>query len=402
MTESVTKLAFFGDWAPGNKDVVLSAPDCPSILNLEGPVIDAHGPIPEKPLKAGPSLANSSLPDFPHGGVLSAANNHFMDFGVGGAESSQLRVLESNWKLAGYGMNAEEARTAIVFKLEGLTIGFLSRCEHQFGIAQLTQPGVAGIDATLFAHIRKLRHTCDIIIVSLHAGSEMLPWPSPSRQQTYRALIDSGADVVHGHHSHVPQGYEYYNGAVIFYGLGNYCVDPVKWCGHPNALWSLSPQISFDTNGIECQVQATEIQQYKHDIKLTTFDPSKLGERRLYLEQCNEPLSEPELLEGIWQEFCLSEYKRVYSRWLGFSGILPRKATRGLYQFLKTFLKPCDGPLTHARMAVSREDLLRHHLFSCESHSNALATALGLLGGEIVDLRTPESRELHRAIYRPS
>ena len=34
-----------------------------------------------------------------------------------------------------------------------------------------------------------------------------------------------GFDIVVGHHAHVPQGIEKYNGGIIFYGLGNLCFD---------------------------------------------------------------------------------------------------------------------------------------------------------------------------------
>jgi poly-gamma-glutamate synthesis protein (capsule biosynthesis protein) len=35
-------------------------------------------------------------------------------------------------------------------------------------------------------------------------------------------MIDNGADLIVGSHSHVPQGVEYYNGVPIFYSMGNY------------------------------------------------------------------------------------------------------------------------------------------------------------------------------------
>jgi poly-gamma-glutamate synthesis protein (capsule biosynthesis protein) len=37
-----------------------------------------------------------------------------------------------------------------------------------------------------------------------------------------KACIDAGADIVIGSHAHVVQGIEYYNGGMIFYGLGNF------------------------------------------------------------------------------------------------------------------------------------------------------------------------------------
>lgn len=47
------------------------------------------------------------------------------------------------------------------------------------------------------------------------------------------------------HHAHVPQGWEEYNSGWIPYGLGNFCVDPIKWFWHPNVLWPLAPQLSL-------------------------------------------------------------------------------------------------------------------------------------------------------------
>jgi len=41
-----------------------------------------------------------------------------------------------------------------------------------------------------------------------------------------------------------------------------------------------------------------------------------------------------------------------------------------------------------------REYLLRYHLFACVSHSEAISTALGVLGGELEDLRTSETKIL--------
>ena len=38
--------------------------------------------------------------------------------------------------------------------------------------------------------------------------------------------------------------------------------------------------------------------------------------------------------------------------------------------------------------------LLRYHMIVCESHRQMLATALGVLSGEIKDLRTEETRHM--------
>ncbi len=38
------------------------------------------------------------------------------------------------------------------------------------------------------------------------------------------ACIDAGADLIMGHHAHVPKGIEIYKGKAIFYSLSNFCM----------------------------------------------------------------------------------------------------------------------------------------------------------------------------------
>ena len=55
-------------------------------------------------------------------------------------------------------------------------------------------------------------------------------------------LIDSGADVILGHHSHVIQEIEEYNNGIICYSLGNFISDMV-W--NPRTREGLSVKITF-------------------------------------------------------------------------------------------------------------------------------------------------------------
>jgi poly-gamma-glutamate synthesis protein (capsule biosynthesis protein) len=62
--------------------------------------------------------------------------------------------------------------------------------------------------------------TFDIVMV--HGGAEWATRPSGSQRELYRSFVDAGADLVLGHHSHVVQGVESYEGALIAYSLGNF------------------------------------------------------------------------------------------------------------------------------------------------------------------------------------
>lgn len=63
----------------------------------------------------------------------------------------------------------------------------------------------------------------DLIIASCHWGIERDYQFNSSQQDAAHYLIDNGADVVIGHHPHVLQGIENYNGKYIIYSLGNFC-----------------------------------------------------------------------------------------------------------------------------------------------------------------------------------
>lgn len=81
--------------------------------------------------------------------------------------------------------------------------------------------------------IRVLKKQSRLVIVSLHwgGGSEGRYFPDWDQPKIARQLIDSGADLIVGHHSHTLQPYEIYKGKYIFYSLGNFCFDDIIFEG---------------------------------------------------------------------------------------------------------------------------------------------------------------------------
>ncbi len=61
-----------------------------------------------------------------------------------------------------------------------------------------------------------------VIIVHFHWGEERAYVPNSTQKSLGRFTIDSGADLVLGHHPHVVQGIEEYNNKFIVYSLGNF------------------------------------------------------------------------------------------------------------------------------------------------------------------------------------
>ena len=74
----------------------------------------------------------------------------------------------------------------------------------------------------------KMADSTAVVIVNLHWGAEHTLRPLPQQRLEAHALIDAGADVIIGHHTHTLQTTETYRGKPIFYGIGNFIFDQQK------------------------------------------------------------------------------------------------------------------------------------------------------------------------------
>lgn len=73
------------------------------------------------------------------------------------------------------------------------------------------------------ADIAAAKEKYPIVIVSFHWGNEKDYSPTSNQIKMGHLAVDSGADLVLGHHSHRINPIEYYNGVYICYSLGNFC-----------------------------------------------------------------------------------------------------------------------------------------------------------------------------------
>ncbi len=371
------------------------------IGNLETPILLTGG---EPRLKAGPNLSGYSQnfgtfrESFSHL-LLNLANNHMMDYGLIGLQSTLALCKQHGVITIGASTTLELARSTHLIELDGVRVGVLGRCETQFGIAEQDRAGVAPLDATIYHSIAQIRREVDIVIISIHGAAEMSPWPSPKWQDRLRSFIDAGADIVHGHHAHVPQGFEVYKNGFICYGLGNFPVNPSLWLSHANTLWSLAIDLDVykDQTDYACEILVVELIEGR--VLVRTGPRNEYTQYNIYLDQCNKPLQDRQLLAGLWQEFAIRAYNLYFAKWLGF-----QSPSRSVYQSNKDCLYASVRQVRRFLQRRSKDTppavpdqsqyLLWYHLFACESHQDAITTALGVLGGELKDLRTVETCRL--------
>ena len=228
-----------------------------AICNFEAPIKhDGMGKIN----KAGPHLYQSKesvkyLKDVGFN-FVSLANNHIYDYGQLGIEQSILELKKHKIDIIGGGVDFDEAYTAKVVEKNGYKIGLIAACENEFGC--LYEKQARGGYAWLFHdaiedNVRTLDKECDFVVLVAHAGVEGIDFPIKEWRDRYQRLCDVGVDVVIAHHPHVPQGFENYNGSLIFYSLGNFYFDTASFEGESDDSYSVI--LDFDkSKGVDYNI----------------------------------------------------------------------------------------------------------------------------------------------------
>lgn len=161
--------------------------------------------------------------------VVSLANNHSLDYGYEGLLDTLNYIDKSGIYRVGAGKDYKEAVEEVVIEKNGYKVGILgfSRVVPTVDwYATSKRPGLVGAyDSQLQGVLEKVKEVgeeVDILILSIHWGTELQTRPNDHDVLAAKKLIDAGADIIMGHHPHILQGVEIYKGKPIFYSLGNF------------------------------------------------------------------------------------------------------------------------------------------------------------------------------------
>ena len=198
--------------------------------NLESPLGPAglSPAFPEKPFNFLGSTGTAAAMKDAGFTLLSLANNHGMDYGADAVAHTTAALDAAGVAWAGVGVNAADARALRALERRGLRFGFLAYADaHSPRVfADGDRAGVSALcPSWILEDIARWRSRVDVLVVSLHWGIEYADRPTERQQRLARRIIDAGADLVLGHHPHVFQGLEEYNGGLIAYSLGNLLFD---------------------------------------------------------------------------------------------------------------------------------------------------------------------------------
>jgi hypothetical protein len=211
-------------------------------VNLETPVAPAHskGSKPfmfDAPVALPEALKANGIK------IVSFANNHVMDQGWAGFAETRDHLKEIGLQFAGSGDTAGQTWQPLVVESNGIKVGWLGMTrwlngnrnpdkDDQPHVNFFPYPGESGgapgaDESQVLAAVKAAKAQCDILVISIHWGTEYAPAPRPEDVEIAHKMLDAGASVIVGHHPHVLQPIETYTTndgrmAVIFYSLGNF------------------------------------------------------------------------------------------------------------------------------------------------------------------------------------
>ena len=328
------------------------------IFNLEVPFYDGDSKIK----KSGPSL---KAPTSTIAGIkalnptlASIANNHILDCGREGLESTIKLFEENGIAHVGAGENLAVAKKPYIIEKDGKRIGIYSCAEHEFSIATDDTAGANPLDELYsFDEIEELKKNVDTVIVLFHGGRELYRYPTPMQQRRCRRMIEKGADVVICQHSHCVGCEEKYEGGTIIYGQGNFIFDLFHKDEWKTGLLTV---IDIDSD-------------------------NKIEVSYVPLEKCGNVVRKSEnknIIEGFYSRssqicgngFVINNFKNEAKKGMRHPLLVLLGKISGSF-FFKALNKILGGKLQY-KIYGERQALSLINQFECESHSELLLSGL--------------------------
>jgi poly-gamma-glutamate synthesis protein (capsule biosynthesis protein) len=213
-----------------------------TIVNMETP-IDAYGDNATRSTFPRFNVPREILPALKKAGIdmLVTANNHAFDQGFSGLARTRELILEAGFLTTGTTATPEQYDEYTIINVNGIKVGVIAYSSMDNGLGALIPAEMrpyamrrfsenASSAPAMIADMERCREAgAELIILSLHWGAEYVDAPTRGQKELARLLVEGGADIVMGNHSHCVQPIELVETSrgkrLIFYSLGNFFVD---------------------------------------------------------------------------------------------------------------------------------------------------------------------------------
>ncbi len=193
---------------------------------METPLAPPQGPFSGWPTFSAPPQVLTALVGVGYDSCTTASN-HTLDQGYTGLKRTLDLLDQAGLKHTGSARTAREAATPLIITTKGGVK--IAQLAYAFGFNGIQRPpgmaweaNLTSVPAILAAAHRAKAAGADIVILSMHWGTEYQHAPTAEQLSQARALLASpDIDAILGDHTHVVQPFEKINGKWVVYGMGN-------------------------------------------------------------------------------------------------------------------------------------------------------------------------------------
>ena len=179
--------------------------------------------------------------------VVELTGDHFGDWGPEAMNYTLDLYRQKDIAYYGGGYNFEDARKPLLIEHNGNRIAFIG-CNAKgrgYATAREDNPGAIFCDLDwLSGEVARLRADGYLPIVTFQHIEYYTYVPQPKLIEDFHRVA-AGAAIVQGSQAHQPHGMEFYNGALIHYGLGNLFFDQYHM-GLPTGQGFLDRHVFYD------------------------------------------------------------------------------------------------------------------------------------------------------------
>ena len=283
-----------------------------SIVNLETPLTKNKKPIEKLGYNFMAHSDNVELIKRLGFDTVTLANNHILDQDEQGVLDTINTCHAEGVKTVGAGKNLEDAKKPLIIDIKNKKVGIINLCEQEFSIATENSAGANPYNPiNAYYQITDLKKKVEILIVLIHGGLEYHHIPLRAFKNQCKYMIDLGADVVVGHHTHYFSGFSYYKSKPMFFSLGNFYSDSNRQ--DKNLYNSYLVRLKFSEKlNITHEIIGIEIEKDIPRIRLKTVDEN--NNICYEIESYNKIINSEKKLKKYWRSkssCILKNYNRI-------------------------------------------------------------------------------------------
>jgi len=170
--------------------------------------------------------------------IVSLANNHIFDCKISGVKNTIKLLEKNNIKYTGAGWLPEHIKP-VEFNVNGQRAAFVSyvHCSTNPKTENFSELLINYFDIEkVEEEVTYLKTLFDYVICSIHWGKDYSFYPTKIQRIYSKRIIDAGANIIMGHHTHTIQPVEYYKSGTILYSLGGLTFGDFIWDNELRAL----------------------------------------------------------------------------------------------------------------------------------------------------------------------